>query len=81
MAPASGPSPFTLFSFALRESDWELADLIARYLGADRGGRIRLEAALARRGQRPGSPDSLETLRRWAELSRSLELEPLEPCR
>ena len=80
MASTAGPSPYTLFSFALRESDWELADLIAGYLLSDRGGRIRLEAELAKRRHKPGSPESLESLHLLAELSRALELEPLERC-
>ena len=63
MAPASGPSPFTLFSFALRESDWELAELIARYLGADsRWPDPARSGAGPPADKVPGSPDSLETL-------------------
>ena len=67
--------PLALFSFALRESDWVLADFVACMLVADEHGHERILDEIRRRSERPGAPDSLDTLRRWAELTRELELD------
>lgn len=73
MARAREHDPLALFSFALRESDWILADLIACLLVLDEEGRRRVHAELARASEGAGAPDSLARLHRWAELSRSLD--------
>ena len=67
--------PLALFSFALRESDWVLADFVACLLVADEGAHERILDEIRGRSERPGSPDSLATLRRWAELTRELGLD------
>lgn len=67
--------PFALFSFALRESDWVLADFVACLLVADEQGHERILDEIRHRSERPGAPDSLATLRRWAELTRELGLD------
>ena len=73
MAKAQEHDPLALFSFARRESDWVLADLVACLLVLDERGRRRIHDELRKASARPGSPDSLERLHRWAELSRGLE--------
>jgi hypothetical protein len=73
MAKAREHDPLALFSFALRESDWVLADLVACLLVLDEPGRGRVHDELKRASKRPGSPDSLERLHHWAELSRGLD--------
>lgn len=65
--------PFSLFSFAMRESDWVLADLIACYLVSDETSHVRLAHEIKRNSNRPGAPGSLSSLHRWARLSRGLE--------
>ena len=72
MPKAREHDPLALFSFALRESDWVLADLIACLLVLDEPGRERVRRELAAASQRPGAPDSLAKLHRWAELSRGM---------
>lgn len=72
MPKAREHDPLALFSFALRESDWVLADLIACLLVLDEPSRERVRRELAAASRRPGTPDSLAKLRRWAELSRGL---------
>ena len=73
MAKAREHDPLALLRFAIRESDWILADLIACLLVLDEGSRERLCAELAEASRRPGAPDSLERLHRLASLSRSLD--------
>jgi hypothetical protein len=73
MPKAREHDPLALFSFALRESDWVLADLIACLLVLDEQSRERLRGELAAASRRPGAPDSLARLSRWAQLSRGLE--------
>lgn len=68
--------PFALLRFALREADWELADLVACFLVADRPSRIRASREILAGADRPGAPDSLATLHRWATMSRDLDLDP-----
>ena len=75
MASALRHDPFTLFGFALRESDWVLADLLAARLGAGELSRLRLEHELEAGYGRQGQPRSLDELRRLARLTRHLELD------
>jgi hypothetical protein len=72
MPKAREHDPLALFSFALRESDWVLADLIACLLVLDEPSRRRVQRELAAASRRPGGPDSLTKLHRWAELSRGM---------
>lgn len=67
--------PFALFRFALRESDWELADLLASALINHRPSRLRLHREVRAGAGRPGAPGSLTTLRCFATLSRRLDLD------
>ena len=66
---------FALFEFALREHDWLLADLMAPALLRSEPSGLRLQDRLSVAAKRPGSPGSLETLHRWAQLARALELQ------
>lgn len=75
MVSAIKHDPFTLFGFALRESDWVLAELLACRLGNGEAARRRLEGELEASSARPGKPDSLAELRRLAALTRSLNLD------
>ena len=75
MPTALRHDPFSVFEFALRESDWVLADLLASRLGAGTIARMRLEHELEATAGRPGRPQSLPELRSLAELTRSLDLE------
>jgi len=74
MVKTTEHDPFALFSFALRESDWELADLIACFLLYDRAARLRVYREILDAAERPGAPESLERLHRLATLSRNLDL-------
>ena len=64
--------PVTLFSFALRQRDWVLADLIARSLRREPGTMKRLEAMTAEASAGGPSPASLRQLRGWAAITRAL---------
>jgi hypothetical protein len=64
--------PVAMFAFALRESDWVLADLIASSLAGRPATRSLLQAAAARAARARASPASLSELSGWAELSRAL---------
>lgn len=75
MVKAREHDPLALLRFALNESDWVLADLIACLLVLDEPSRERVRRELAASAGRPGAPGSLERLHRWANLSRSLERE------
>jgi hypothetical protein len=72
-----GPTAYALFEFALREADWELADLIAERVAQSNAGRFRLELALTKHRGQAGVPRDLEALRQLAQVSRSLNLEPV----
>ena len=72
MVSALQHDPFTLFGFALRESDWILADLLASRLDGNELSRLRLEHELEAGYGRPGRPRSLHELRRLARLTRVL---------
>jgi hypothetical protein len=76
MVSAFRHDAFNLFGFALSESDWVLADLLASRLGATELSRLRLEHELEAGYGRPGRPRSLDELRRLARLTRDLELDP-----
>ena len=75
MVSALQHDPFTLFGFALRESDWILADLLASRLDESEPSRLRLEHELEAGYGRPGRPRSLHELRRLARLTRVLGLD------
>jgi len=74
MVKTTEHDPFVLFSFALRESDWELADLIACFLLYGRPARLRVQREILDAAERPGGPESLGMLHRLATLSRNLDL-------
>ena len=63
--------PVALFAFALRESDWVLADLIATSLAHRPAAQERLLLAVREQAGRAG-PSSLAELSGWAQLSRRL---------
>lgn len=75
MVNAIQHDPVSLFDFALRESDWVLADLLAGHLAESRTARRRLERRLQSQSGRPGRPMSLPELERLANLTRWLERE------
>ena len=75
MVKTTNHDPFALFGFALRESDWVLAELVACLLLVDEGGLERIHDEIHRRSARPGAPDSLASLERLAELTRELGLD------
>ena len=75
MPTALRHDPFSVFEFALRESDWVLADLLASRLGGSELSRLRLEHELEAGYGLPGRPRSLDELRRLATLTRSLDLD------
>lgn len=74
MVSAIRHDPFALFGFALRESDWVLADLLAQRLAGRNGSVARVVRELESRAGRPGQPGSLPELHRLAQLTRKLEL-------
>ncbi len=61
-------SPFILFRFAVRESDWALAALLAQALAGSSKSRRRLELELRRAGAPRGEAPSLLGLRVLARL-------------
>jgi hypothetical protein len=63
--------PVALFAFALRESDWVLADLIATSLAHRPAARQRLSVAIEQQAGHAG-PSSLAELSGWASISRVL---------
>jgi hypothetical protein len=67
--------PFALFGFALRESDWVLADLLASRLADSDLAKLRLEQELDAAALRANSPENLRQLRGLAKLTRDLDLE------
>ena len=71
----SDHNPLTLFSFALREQDWVLADLLVGAITNECPAKEELARTL-RTVQRPGTPRTLDRLHRWAKLTRNLELDP-----
>jgi hypothetical protein len=71
MTRSAPRDPVALFAFALRESDWVLADLIATSLAHRPAVRERLLRAIREQAGRAG-PASLVELRGWAQLSRRL---------
>lgn len=75
MVHAIPHDPFRLFGFALRESDWVLADLLAGRLEGSDPARRRLEHELGANTSARGGPESLPELRRIAMLTRRLALE------
>ena len=75
MVNAVEHDPFSLFDYAIRESDWILADLLAERLGASEAARMRLRQELEASSGRLGRPGSLPDLHRLARLTRSLNLE------
>lgn len=76
MAKAREHDPVALLRFALRERDWALADLIARFLVRDERSRPRLEHELDAAARMPGAPGTLAELHRLGRLARELEREP-----
>ncbi len=74
MVKTTEHDPFALFSFALRESDWELADLVACFLLYDRRAPLRVHREILDGAERLGAPESLAMLHRLALISRNLEL-------
>ncbi len=64
--------PVALFAFALRESDWVLADLIATSLARRPAARKRLLLAVREQAGSGAGPASLGELGAWAQLSRRL---------
>lgn len=60
--------PVALFAFALRESDWVLADLLAASLAHRPAARRRLRRAIREQRGRAG-PSSLAELSGWAQLA------------
>ena len=75
MAAAIRNDPFALFGFALGESDWVLAELLAARLGGSEPSRLRLEHELEAGYGRPGRPRSLAELQRLARLTRHPDLD------
>jgi hypothetical protein len=75
MRTALRHDPFSIFEFALRESDWVLADVLASRLGGSEPSRLRLEHELEAGYGLPGRPRSLGELRRLATLTRRLDLD------
>ena len=75
MPTALRHDPFSAFEFALRESDWVLADLLASRLAGSDPSRLRLEHELDVGRGLPGRPRSLDELRCLATLTRSLNLD------
>ena len=71
MTGSAHRDPVALFAFALRESDWVLADLIAASLAHRPAARRRLLRAVREQAGRAG-PSSLAELSGWAQLSRRL---------
>jgi hypothetical protein len=74
MATTTQHDLYALFAFCLSEGDWPLADLLASTLFERHRSTARLDAELARRARRPGSPATLALLRRWALMSSDLGL-------
>ncbi len=71
MTGSATRDPVALFAFALRESDWVLADLIASSLADRPAVRGRLLRAVREQAGR-AAPSSLAELSGWAQLSRRL---------
>ncbi len=71
MTRSAHRDPVALFAFALRESDWVLADLIATSLAHRPAARRRLLLAIREQAGRAG-PSSLTELSGWAQLARRL---------
>ena len=74
MNSASQHDPVALFTFALRERDWVLAELIARALRREPRTTERLEMLAAVTAANRPSPASLRQLRGWAAIARMLEI-------
>lgn len=72
MGRSRADDPLTLFSLALAERDWVLADLVAATRWRN-GPRREAYERLLQRASAPGAPRNLERLHRWAQLVRSLE--------
>jgi hypothetical protein len=72
--------PVALFAFALRESDWVLADLIATSLVHRPALRRRLTLAAREGAGARASPSSLAELRGWARMSRRLGIGDGDDC-
>lgn len=72
MTRSTPRDPVALFAFALRESDWVLADLIATSLAHRPAARERLLLAVRKQAGTHAGPSSLAELSGWAELSRRL---------
>lgn len=64
--------PVLLFRFALRESDWVLADLLARSMRRDERTTNALARELARHSAGSDVPTSFASLRMLARLTREL---------
>ncbi len=63
---------YALFAFALRENDWELANLLASVLLDHEAIERRLQGELATASKGAGAPQDLKTLRHWATIARSI---------
>ncbi len=72
MSRSAPHDPVALFAFALRESDWVLADLIAASIADRPAARDRLLLAVRAGAGARASPSSLAELSSWARLSRRL---------
>ncbi len=74
MVKTTEHDPYALLGFALRESDWELAEMVACFLLYDKPSRLRVHDEILSEAWRPGAPESLTMLHRFAKLSRNLDL-------
>ncbi len=72
MDRSSRHDPVALFAFALRESDWVLAALIATSIRRRPLELARLRTVVSEAAGARASPSSLSELEGWARMSRRL---------